>query len=134
MPVEDLHAIDVVTTSDEGLPYLRGSSCPACGQRAFPPRTQCGYCYHSPVDDITLSRSGSLYAFSTVHVSSSEKVPYTLAFVDLGDDVRILSKLFGSADDYAIDAAVVLTIDDGVWGFELERATDGEHERKSSRG
>jgi uncharacterized protein len=125
VPVADLGPIDVVETSSAGLPSLRGSSCPVCQQTAFPPRDRCSRCYHSPQDKRLLDRQGSLYAFSTVHVSSTQPVPYILGFVDLPGDIRVLSKLFGPADCFGIGDSVVFTVQNDEWGFHKAQSQDG---------
>jgi uncharacterized OB-fold protein len=127
IPVEDLGPIDVVETAGTGLPSLRGSSCPECQQVAFPPRHRCSRCYHSPQDKVSLSHEGSLYAFSTVHVSATVAVPYTLGFVDLPGDVRVLCRLFGSADSFGIGDTVAFAVHDGDWGFEKAQRRTVSH-------
>lgn len=117
-PVEDLCPIDVVHETNTGQPCLRGSRCPACQQLAFPPREMCDQCYHRPQEDVSLGSEGSLYAFSTVHVSSSHEVPYTLGFVDLSSDIRVLARLVGPTGTFAIGDPVVLTVQSGSgWAF-----------------
>ncbi|MCV7231880.1 Zn-ribbon domain-containing OB-fold protein [Mycobacterium branderi] len=118
VPVEDLCPIEVVKTADDGRPCLQGSRCPICRQVAFPPRQTCSRCYHSSQEEVALGSEGSLYAFSTVHVSSTQAVPYTLGFVDLSDEIRVLGRLFGAADRFGIGDTVVLALRDDDWGFQ----------------
>jgi uncharacterized OB-fold protein len=78
----------------------------------------CNLCLSSPQEEVSLGNSGRLYAFSTVHVSSSRPVPYTLGFVDLPSGVRVLALLFGPTSELKIDDEVVVTAGDGSdWGF-----------------
>jgi uncharacterized OB-fold protein len=117
-PVRDLGTAEVVADEGADRPALRGSRCPSCGQYAFPPRGVCQRCLHAGLDDVSLGSLGTLYAFSTVHVSSSREVPYTLAFVDLPTEVRVLTRLAGPVDGFSIGDTVGLTRIEGDWAFE----------------
>lgn len=117
-PVRDLRPIDVVADEEPDRPELRGSHCPSCGRRAFPPRTLCQHCFHGGLDDVSLGSVGTLHAFTTVHVSSSREVPYVLAYVDLPSDVRVLARLADVADDFSIGDTVRLTKLHDDWAFE----------------
>src|SRR3546814_2520605 len=59
-------------------------SLTAQGRRSFPHTdgTQC----------VEVGPEGVLYSFSTVHVSSSQPVPYTIGYVDFPGDVRVRSE------------------------------------------
>jgi uncharacterized OB-fold protein len=121
LPVADLRDVDVVMRTDDGSPVLRGSRCTSCGQQAFPPRHRCTTCQHAMEQDVALPTQGTLYAFSTVHVSSSRPVPYTLGFVDLPGDLRVLARLLGSTAHLRVDDPVELAVEEveegDTWGF-----------------
>jgi uncharacterized protein len=117
-PVRDLRPAEVRSDAGTGPLALLGSRCPSCGELSFPARATCGRCFSAPLEVIPLGSSGRLYAFSTVHVSSSRPVPYTLGFVDLPCGVRVLTPLFGPAGEFRIDDEVIVTAGDGSgWGF-----------------
>lgn len=122
-PVRDLRPAEVVVDDGPGGPALRGSRCPSCGGHAFPPREVCQHCLHRGLDDVSLGSVGTLYAFTTVHVSSSRDVPYVLAYVDLPSDVRVLARLTAGSGDLAIGDRVQVTGSGDEWAF--ERATGG---------
>jgi uncharacterized OB-fold protein len=122
-PVRDLRPVDVVADEEPDRPALRGSRCPSCGRHAFPPRAVCQHCLHGGLDDVSLGGVGTVYAFTTVHVSSSREVPYVLAFVDLPAEVRVLTRLAGPADELAIGDTVRLTRLPDDWAF--AKATGG---------
>jgi uncharacterized OB-fold protein len=43
---------------------------------------------------VPLSRRGTLYTFTTVHAAPSAfSIPYTIGFIDLPEDVRILAQI-----------------------------------------
>lgn len=52
--------------------------------------------------------TGRLYSWSTVHVSASRPVPYTLGYVDLDDGLRVLALLDGDAAELRMDGPVQL--------------------------
>lgn len=52
--------------------------------------------------------SGRLYTWSTVHVSASRPVPYTLGYVDLEDGLRVLAVLAGPSGELQLDGPVRL--------------------------
>ena len=52
--------------------------------------------------------TGRLYSWSTVHVSASRPVPYTLGYVDLDDGRRVLAQLDGEAGELRMDGPVRL--------------------------
>ncbi|SHL07534.1 Uncharacterized OB-fold protein, contains Zn-ribbon domain [Pseudonocardia thermophila] len=116
-PVRDLRPVEVISEDGSGRPALRGSRCPACGRRAFPPRDVCQHCLHDGLEDVTLGSVGTLHAFSTVHVSSCRPVPYVLAFVDLPADVRVLTTLACPADEVVIGDEVQVVRTDEGWAF-----------------
>ncbi len=123
VPLRDLRSLDVLVDEEPGRPALRGSRCPSCGRHAFPPREVCQHCLRRGQDEVSLGGVATLYAFSTVHVSSSREVPYTLAFVDLPSQVRVLTRLAGSADEFSIGNTVRLTRHEDEWAF--VKATGG---------
>lgn len=51
---------------------------------------------------------GRLYTWSTVYVSASRPVPYTLGYVDLDDGLRVLARLDGDPGALRMDGPVRL--------------------------
>jgi uncharacterized OB-fold protein len=73
---------------------LVGSECPRCLKRSFPARTFCSCGNEVGISSVCLSRRGTLYAFTTVHIAPAAfVVPYVLGFVDLPEDVRVLAQI-----------------------------------------
>jgi uncharacterized OB-fold protein len=53
-----------------------------------------------------------------VHVSSSRPTPYTLGFVDLPGDLRVLGEIHGDLTELQLGDPVVLAVEgEGAWGF-----------------
>lgn len=117
-PLPDLTDDQPVTThSDSGTPMLLAASCAACGTISFPYRSVCPTCAALEPSPLRVGPSGTLYSYSTVHVSASRPTPYTLGYVDLDEGVRVLATI--EADDrLAVDLRCRLVIEaDGRWYF-----------------
>ena len=87
---EDLEATPAApgtpgTPAAPGTPWPapRMSRCGHCGSLAYPPRELCHRCGQPGGTAEPLTPSGRLYTWSTVHVSASRPVPYTIGYVDL---------------------------------------------------
>jgi uncharacterized protein len=61
--------------------------------------------------------TGRLYSWSTVHVSASRPVPYTLGYVDLEDGLRVLALLDGDTSELRMDGPVRLVTRHGELTF-----------------
>ena len=88
-------ALPADTVSDplgETLSLLASRS--ANGTTYFPVTSICPDTLEPPAETIRLSGEGSLYAYSTVHVSSGRfKAPYILGYVDLPEGVRLFTRI-----------------------------------------
>jgi len=80
---------------DADGPSLLGSQCPVCKKRAFPKREFCDSCGNETgMETVPLSRTGLLYSYTIVHIAPRGfTVPYTIGFIDLPEDVRILAQI-----------------------------------------
>lgn len=89
-------------------PRLVGSACTACQAIAWPPATRCHVCW-SAVEIRPLATSGTLYAFSRIHVAApGTEVPYVVGYVDLPEGVRVFTQLRGDTSQLEIDGRVTL--------------------------
>jgi uncharacterized OB-fold protein len=92
-------------------PQLVGSRCSDCNDIHFPSVDRCPECFGSTRDH-PLSRTGSLYAFSTVSMGPpSFDPPYTIGYVDLPDGVRVFTKIDAPEDRLSLDQKVAVAID-----------------------
>lgn len=83
----------IFTMGHDGTALL-GCKCKSCGQAYFPKVHFCLNCYQEELEDVILSRTGELYSYTVVHMSSSHfEAPYAVGYVDLPDNVRILAPL-----------------------------------------
>lgn len=81
-------------------PVLVGARCTKCSTRTFPfPAVPvCPSCMSEDVVEEEMSRTGTLYTASTVHVGAARwHKPFTLGYVDLDNGVRVFSRITGKA-------------------------------------
>jgi len=92
LPIEDLKEEQGLPFEvKDGMVYLRGSRSRSSGSMAFPEREVCLETGARDMEPFLFGPNATLYSFSTVHVSSSRPVPYTLGYVDFPNGVRVLA-------------------------------------------
>ena len=92
-----------------GQPVLIGGSCRACGARTFPKTPVCHSCMAEDIAAEEMPRTGSLYAFTTVHAGPKRWTkPFTIGYVDLPNGVRVFTHLRGAT--LALGATVALDV------------------------
>jgi uncharacterized OB-fold protein len=91
---------------------LLGGQCAGCKTSMFPISPICHKCWSDRVERVELASRGTLYAYSTVHVGPTPwMLPYTLGYVDLPSDVRVLAHIKAEpASRLAIGAEVEVGI------------------------
>lgn len=96
----------------DGKPYLIGSKCQKCGYVAFPKKVVCPACItNGSMEDIELSRRGSIDTFSILHVAPPGfPVPYTVGYVCLPEGPRIFSNLSYSGETIEIGDSAELIV------------------------
>jgi uncharacterized OB-fold protein len=91
-----LRAADV-THGPDGSLHLCGAECTACGTRIFPAAPVCPSCNAEQLKPLALGATGTLYAYSTVHIAPAVwQVPYVIGYVDLPEGVRVFGKVAGT--------------------------------------
>jgi uncharacterized protein len=121
VPKEDLLDVERVNLARTAL---AGGRCRECGAVVYPMPIVCYQCQSDLLESHDLPRRGVLASFTTIRVSTSRPVPYSVGYVDLPGDVRLLAPLIVGGQEFSCDAEVVLEIVDGGWGFRL--ATEEE--------
>jgi uncharacterized OB-fold protein len=119
LPYPDLgEARSARLTSTPSGAALLGGECTQCARRFFPRRPVCPACASTSVKDRALAEHGTLYSYAIVHVSSARSTPYTIGYVDLDQDVRLLADIVVGDGALRIDMPVRLHVaDDGSWCF-----------------
>ncbi len=106
-----------LTRTPAGMALL-GGECVQCARRFFPRRSACPACAATRIRDRPLADRGTLYSYSVVHVSSARSTPYTIGYVDLDRDVRLLADIVAGEVALRVDMPVRLQVaEDGRWCF-----------------
>jgi hypothetical protein len=71
--------------------------CGDCKSKIFYPRKYCPECWSGKLDWIESKRVGTVYTFSTafsmVEPRFMDELPYTIAYVDLDEGVRLMTRI-----------------------------------------
>jgi uncharacterized protein len=110
---EDLEPRPAWRVDGDGVRSLCGSRCVRCAALAFPARASCHRCAGTDLEPADIGTDGLLYSWSTVRVSSSRPVPYTLGYVDLPGSVRVLAVIEGDPALLRPDCAMRLVTGGG---------------------
>ena len=88
-------------------PRLIGSRCTACGIVTFPAQASCPRCPSTEMAEHLLPRQGRLWAWTTQEFpppsppyagpTGDDFVPYAVGYVELGDEVRVETRLTETA-------------------------------------
>ncbi len=93
-PSETWTVPGAVMTLPSSEPRLRGAKCNGCGATFFPKGKVCLACWSEDIADEPLPATGTLYAFTVVHVARKGwRTPYVIAYVDLDNGVRVSAPL-----------------------------------------
>jgi uncharacterized OB-fold protein len=85
---------DGLVGDDNGTPALVGHQCADCSRKFFPAVELCPYCASENVEKIFLSREAKVLAASTTRVPVPPyKAPFTLAIIDIDDDIRTIGRI-----------------------------------------
>ena len=96
---------------DGSLARLKAYRCRACGQLDFPKPTICTSCWGEVFEIVPLSRRGTLYSFSEIHIGQAGmKTPYLIGYIDLPEQLRVFAQLQGALGDFACDDVVELAV------------------------
>lgn len=124
LPVADATPREDSAITEHGA--LIGGRCAACGASSFPQAFICPSCNATDITSNEIPGDGSLYSFTTVHISPTFPTPYTLGYVDLKDGLRVLGQVRMPIEDLRCNLPVQASIDDDSptgWSF---RPIEGE--------
>lgn len=102
---------DILEVPEDGrLPYLKGYKCRKCGQIDFK-TTLCSKCWGEEFEVVPLSRRGRLYSYSDIYIGQTGlSTPYSFAYVDLPEQLRVFAQLDGEVGSFKCDEEVELTL------------------------
>ena len=109
---------DALDVDNEGRATLIGGRCGDCGSQTFPRVPVCAACMSETIKPEAMPRSGTLYAFSVVHVAAKKwRKPMRVGYVDLPNGARVFTHLDGAdlaiGDDVVVGVGTVADDDDG---------------------
>ena len=85
--------------------------CPDCEALVVPPARTCDRCGAPRLEPSTVTGSGTLYSFTTIHAPPAEladQAPYQVAVVRLDEGVLLAARLDAGVDaEVQIDSAVM---------------------------
>jgi uncharacterized OB-fold protein len=97
--------------------------CKDCDAKIFYPRKFCPECWSDNLDWLEAKGTGTVYTFSTayqmVEPKFMDELPYTIAYVDLDEGIRMMTRIVDcDPKDIKIDMKVQVTFFDRD-GFHL---------------
>jgi uncharacterized OB-fold protein len=109
-------------------------TCKDCKSKIFYPRKRCPECWSGNLDWVQASGKARVFTFSTaysmVEPKFMDELPYTLAYVDLEEGVRMMTRIVGCApEDVHFDMEVEVTFHERA-GFFLPYFTPAKHRRE----
>jgi uncharacterized OB-fold protein len=85
---------DGIIGDNFGTPALVGHICSDCGRKTFPPCELWSYCSSENVENVFLSSEATVLAASTTRAPVPPyKPPFTLAIIDIDDEIRTIGRI-----------------------------------------
>jgi uncharacterized OB-fold protein len=112
-----------------GAATLIGGRCEDCGNETFPRVPVCASCMSENIREQAMPRSGTLYAFSVVHVAAKKwRKPMRIGYVDLRNGARVFTHLDGAdlaiGDEVEVGVGTVGDDDEGpIRSFVFKKVT-----------
>jgi uncharacterized OB-fold protein len=95
---------------------LRVQRCSSCGYLRWPVGRLCPRCAGVEAEWVAIPSRGTVWSFTTYRHAFDQRfaadLPYTVALVEVVDDVRIIGRLVGDAQQFAIGDEVELVFSD----------------------
>jgi uncharacterized OB-fold protein len=103
---------------------LVGGRCKQCKKVIYPHRAACLNCLSEDMEKLTLSRNGTLYSFTTVHMPSEHfEPPYVIGWIELPEGIRVFSPIrYPQEHSLQIGMAMELAIEK-LWDEEGKSVT-----------
>lgn len=105
---------DLLEVPEDGLPFLKGHRCKACGRLWFPKFIPCPDpdCWGEEMEMVPLSRRGTIYSVTDVYVGQPAMrayMPLSMAYIDLPEKIRVFAQLEGDIGSFQCGDEVELT-------------------------
>ncbi|WP_226781162.1 Zn-ribbon domain-containing OB-fold protein [Oceaniglobus trochenteri] len=116
LPFPDLEEDGAQIEVRDGIVRLVGARSQSSGVAAFPARPVCPETGARDMAPEHFGPDATLYSFSTIHVSATREVPYSLGYIDFPEGLRVLAVVRG--ESLACDMPVTLRADGDDWWAE----------------
>ena len=120
-PLSDLEreATEDFRAFEDGTVRLRACSSKTSGALAFPAASICPETGLRDMEAFETESEAVLYSYSTIHVSASRPVPYTVGYVDFACGLRVLAQVrWPRGPVEGCDVPVRLVADAAQWWVE----------------
>jgi uncharacterized protein len=119
LPIKDLEGRKLPQFIEQnGVVLLKGSVSRSSGYKMFPECVVCPVTGARDMEQKLFGPCGTLYSYSSVHISASMPTPYTIGYVDFPEGVRVLAHIESNEalnGTLACDTIVELRADHGRW-------------------
>ncbi|MEM8787207.1 MAG: OB-fold domain-containing protein [Pseudomonadota bacterium] len=105
----------------DGVVLLRGARSASSGVEAFPARPVCPETGAADMQPALFGPDAVLHSFSTVHVSATRPVPYTVGYIDFPSGLRAFAHVRAAEGALRCDLPVTLRAEAGTWWVEPAR-------------
>ena len=121
----------LVRYDQEKRPHLIGGKCRSCQAVCFPKSWICSRCTGREIEEILLSRRGTLFTYTEVHQKPPDyggSVPYCIGRVLLPEGVFVLAQLKSRKEDLKINMDMELVVEpiyrdesgEERWGYKFK--------------
>lgn len=101
---------DLFKETPEGV-VLVGNKCTSCGTRFFPKADFCNQCLNKEMEELILSKRGTLYSYTITRVPVGRyPIPHAIGMITLPEKVRITAPLIMGEEDFKIGAEMEMEI------------------------
>ena len=102
---------DLFKETPDGI-VLVGNKCNACGKAFFPKIEFCTKCLNKELEEIVLSKRGTLYSYTITRVPVGKfPIPHAVGMITLPEEVRLTAPLvIGDDEEFKIGSEMEMEI------------------------
>lgn len=102
---------DLFKETPDGV-VLVGNKCAECGRAFFPKADFCTNCLSKELEEIVLSKKGTLYSYTITRVPVGKfPIPHAVGMISLPEEVRLTTPLVIGDEDFKVGADMEMIID-----------------------
>ena len=102
---------DLFKETPDGV-VLVGNKCAECGRAFFPKADFCTNCLSKELEEIVLSKKGTLYSYTITRVPVGKfPIPHAVGMISLPEEVRLTTPLVIGDEDFKVGAEMEMIID-----------------------